>query len=836
MKIAILGWGGLIWDQQNLPIAGQWQKGGPKLRIEFSRISDDRRLTLVIDETHGVNVPVRFAASARADLDDAISDLQNREKTKDPDNIGVFDRHSNLIRERAQSKHPEACKSIRAWAEKEQFDAVIWTAIEPRFREELGVTFSLGKAMEYVNGLPSEARAKAFEYIRNAPEEVSTPFRSLFEHTQKQDGYGPVQAHQATTAQNEPNPSIHLSQLTLRRFRSCDDVTVTFQPDLTVLVGENNGGKSNIIDAIRLLTLPLSGRRERYPEDEDVRRGASTANFEIVGQYRGLSDTLKGLLITAVPDPTEDAAIFGYRYEPRSDNAPRGRTTFWVGKFDSAEPEAGAADLIRHVYLPALRDAHQALGSGSGARVMALFRHFLPKEKETDFLKDVQRGEFLPDVLTTMNREIGTALSALTSGVRPQQARLDFRAESLLDVARSLRFKLSDAGMTPEEIRASGLGYSNLLYMATVVVELAKAKEADLTLLLVEEPEAHLHPQLQMLVLEFLLESAKNSINATTPLGKPEGRIQAIVSTHSPNLTAWVSPKHLVVVRSQRVEIRSHAIDGLAGAKPVVAAIAENTSSESGKGNTSQGRMVAPQEENLPAQEVPLSRTVVVPIAELGLDQKTLDKIGRYLDVTRSALLFGNKALLVEGIAESLLLPVIARRHVLKGKDNEWMRFKGTVIVPIEGVDFRPYVEILVGSKDGARIADRVVVVTDADPSVEGNRKEDLEKLAVRLGAGDVVHVYTNQHTLEHELFNAGNEALLRRAFLTLHPRSANDWAMQIESAAQAVRADAFLTLITEKRTRKGDLAQRIALCIEEGDLFNVPDYLKQAIEKTVAL
>jgi len=188
-----------------------------------------------------------------------------------------------------------------------------------------------------------------------------------------------------------------------------------------------------------------------------------------------------------------------------------------------------------------------------------------------------------------------------------------------------------------------------------------------------------------------------------------------------------VSPKHLVVVRSQRVEIRSHAIDGLAGAKPVVAAIAENTSSESGKGNTSQGRMVAPQEENLPAQEVPLSRTVVVPIAELGLDQKTLDKIGRYLDVTRSALLFGNKALLVEGIAESLLLPVIARRHVLKGKDNEWMRFKGTVIVPIEGVDFRPYVEILVGSKDGARIADRVVVVTDADPSVEGNRKEDLE-------------------------------------------------------------------------------------------------------------
>ena len=184
---------------------------------------------------------------------------------------------------------------------------------------------------------------------------------------------------------------MHLSNLTLRRFRSCDDVTIDFQRDLTVLVGENNGGKSNIIDAIRLLTLPLNGRRDRYAEDEDLRRNASTPNFEIVAQYNGLGDTLKGLLITAVPDPTEDLAIFGYRFEPRSDDAPRGRRTLWAGKFDSAEPEPGSTDLIRHVYLPALRDAHQALGSGSGARVMALFRHFLPKEgEEKDFVHGSQ--------------------------------------------------------------------------------------------------------------------------------------------------------------------------------------------------------------------------------------------------------------------------------------------------------------------------------------------------------------------------------------------------------------------------------------------------------------
>ncbi len=37
---------------------------------------------------------------------------------------------------------------------------------------------------------------------------------------------------------------MHLGSLTISRFRSCDNVTVSLRPDLTVLVGENNGGKS----------------------------------------------------------------------------------------------------------------------------------------------------------------------------------------------------------------------------------------------------------------------------------------------------------------------------------------------------------------------------------------------------------------------------------------------------------------------------------------------------------------------------------------------------------------------------------------------------------------
>ncbi|MER8652067.1 hypothetical protein [Mesorhizobium sp. M0586] len=84
-KIAILGWGSLIWDKHLEFDAHHdgWLPGGPVLQLEFSRISESRKgaLTLVVDNEHGTACETSYAVSSRKNPDDAVADLRCREST-----------------------------------------------------------------------------------------------------------------------------------------------------------------------------------------------------------------------------------------------------------------------------------------------------------------------------------------------------------------------------------------------------------------------------------------------------------------------------------------------------------------------------------------------------------------------------------------------------------------------------------------------------------------------------------------------------------------------------------------------------------------------------------
>lgn len=176
MKIAVLGWGSLVWDSRELPLQGDWIQGGPRLPLEFSRISKDGRLTLVINMEHGAHVPSRYATSLRKDLGDVIADLRDREGTVRK-RIGFVDINSDTTSKTEFPEQADIFDSMSEWCKTNCFDAVIWTALPSQFESETGKLFNVDNAIEYLLSLPKTARTNALEYIKKAPAEVDTPVR-----------------------------------------------------------------------------------------------------------------------------------------------------------------------------------------------------------------------------------------------------------------------------------------------------------------------------------------------------------------------------------------------------------------------------------------------------------------------------------------------------------------------------------------------------------------------------------------------------------------------------------------------------------------------------------
>lgn len=496
---------------------------------------------------------------------------------------------------------------------------------------------------------------------------------------------------------------MHLSNLTARNFRQFGDgdaaLEITFSRGVTALVGRNDSGKSAVIDAIR---YALNTRDQAYirvqPEDFHITKGGRQAgDISLRCKLSGLDENEKGAFMEYLSYEGSDVCLFVTWTAKRLDHAPGIRR--WVevsvhSGIDGAGPplEASVRELLSSTYLRPLRDAEREMSPGRGSRLsqilasvpeigrgIAFDESTLPADPAavsqlsllglSDYLRySVKKNQGVGSAEKAINKQF---LSALSLSGDSLQGKIDMLeggqpAARLRQLLERLELSLLEASTGSTRGRF-GLGSNNLLYMACELLLLGREPDG-LPLLLIEEPEAHLHPQRQVRLMDFLTRTATGeAVDARRP-------VQVILTTHSPNLASRIPLPNMVLLEGGR----SYSLSG------------SHTKLEAG-------------------------------------DYRFLE---RFLDVTKANLFFAYGVIIVEGDAEAILLPVIAR---LIGTD---LTEHGVSIVNVGGKGLRRFSRIFQRSDDSspklsvpvACLAD-VDVMPDCAPAIIGLvTSEDDEK------------------------------------------------------------------------------------------------------------
>ncbi len=278
------------------------------------------------------------------------------------------------------------------------------------------------------------------------------------------------------------------------------------------------------------------------------------------------------------------------------------------------------------------------------------------------------------------NQRIADNLKAALGLNLSQGTMIQFSEVSFCRIVEGLRLlyfpNLTEADTTQfRSLEENSLGYNNLLYIASILAELILEEDEDrgeetyLRLLLIEEPEAHLHPQLQLRLLRHLKTVAEDR------------GIQVIITTHSTVISAAVSWITLSIF---------------------------------------------PMMEGLPRYP----ETVRAPLQSRRF-------VDRWLDVTKSNLLFSKGALLVEGIAEAIVLPELARIVLCPyGEGKNCLDDYGVSVINLGGIYFNYFMQLfcdVTGAQPGENVPIRCAGLTDNDPpkSVETVTGQDGKEKAV---------------------------------------------------------------------------------------------------------
>lgn len=478
---------------------------------------------------------------------------------------------------------------------------------------------------------------------------------------------------------------MYIAKIYIENFRSFGAgdraFKMTLKPGLTALVGENDAGKTAVIDALRYVLGTRDQEHVRVDETDFhwSSEGNQAGQITIRLVFRDLTKADRGafaefLTFEEVEKRRQVCLVLTWSVKRATAGASRRvPSPEWRTGANADGPllDFGARSLLTTTYLRPLRDAERAMSAGRGSRLSQILQH-TSEIKNTGLGFDrVSTPDPDPKTLSVLGLgDFANHLFRESLGIKKASDKLNDEYLKPLSFAKDhLRARIEVAGSRDDAIRlrqllekldltlsaavdgdnahTRGLGSNNLLFMACELLLLA-AESDGLPLLLIEEPEAHLHPQRQLRLMAFLQAQAAKE--------RADGQhIQIIVTTHSPSIASDLHLDNLVLIE--------------------------------------QGRAF------------PLRKGLTK------LDSSDYSFLERFLDATKSNLFFARGVMIVEGDAENILMPVLAR--LLNRDFAEY----GVSVVNVGGVGLGRYARIFMRNDptvDG-KVSVPVACVTDLD-------------------------------------------------------------------------------------------------------------------------